>query len=67
MDMEHEDGRDIIDDVDETYEDEPNSITVTGEELWMKYFGLTEALPWPQEEVDDNSTSQTYGNTQWSS
>ena len=33
----------------------------------MKYFGLTEALPWPQEGVDDNSTPQTYRNTPWSS
>ena len=39
--MEFETGRHIIDDVDEQYEDEPNSITVTGEEWWMKYFGLT--------------------------
>ena len=31
------------------------------------YFGLTEALLWPQEGVDDNSTPQTYRNTPWSS
>ena len=33
----------------------------------MKYFGLTEALLWPQDGVDDNSTPQTYRNTPWSS
>ena len=36
-------------------------------EWWMKYFGLTEELPWPQEEVDENSISQVYENTPWSS
>ena len=67
MSMEHESGRDIVNDVDETHEDEPSSIPVTGEEWWMKYFGLTEALQWPQEEVDDNSTSQMYRNIPGSS
>ena len=33
----------------------------------MKYFGLTEELPWPHEEVDDNSIAQVYENTPWSS
>ena len=58
--MEYETGRDTIDDVDEQYEDEPNSITVTGKEWWMKYYHLTEALPWPQAEVNDSSISQAY-------
>ena len=60
--MDYETGRDTIDGVDEQYEDEPNSITVTGKEWWM-----TEALPWPQEEVDDRSISQVYEYTLWSS
>ena len=47
--------------------DEPNSITVTGEEWWLKHFGLTEELSWPQEEVDDSSILQIYKNTPWSS
>jgi hypothetical protein len=65
--MEYETGKDTIDDVDEQHEDESNSITVTGEEWWMKYFGLKEALRWPQEEVNDNTIPQVYKNTPWSS
>ena len=43
------------------YDDgEPNSITVTGEEWWIKYHGLTEELPWPQDEIDDSNLSQVY-------
>ena len=33
----------------------------------MKYFGLTEALPWPQEEVVNDDTSLMYTNTPKSS
>ena len=46
------------------YDDgEPNSITVTGEEWWIKYHGLTEELPWPQDEIDDSNLSQVYEDT----
>ena len=33
----------------------------------MKNYGLREELPWPQEEVDDNSFSQVYEDTPLSS
>ena len=65
--MEYETGRDIIDNDYQQYVDAPNSITVTGEEWWLKHFGLTEELLWPQEEVDDSSILQIYKNTPWSS
>ena len=55
---------DVIEDVDGPYEDIPTSVTVTGDEWWMRYFGLTEALPWPQEGVYDDNTPQTCRNTQ---
>ena len=45
--MEYETGWDIIDDDDEQCADESNSITFTGEEWWLKYFGLADELPWP--------------------
>ena len=48
MGKEYKMGRDLIEDVDGPYVDITTSITVTGDEWWMKYFGLTEALPWPQ-------------------
>ena len=63
--MEYETGWDIIDDDDEQYVDESNSITVNREEWWLKFVGLADKLPWPQEEVDDRSISQTYENTPW--
>ena len=65
MGKEYKARRDVIKDIDGPYEDIPTSITVTGDEEWMKYFGLTEALPWPQEEVNTDDTSQMYGNTSW--
>ena len=61
--MEYKTGLDIINDDDEQHVDESNGITVTGEEWWLKVFGLTDELPWPQEEADDSSISQTYENT----
>ena len=64
--MEYETGEDNIDDVDKQHEDESNSITVTGEEWWMKYFGQKEALSRPQEKVNDNTIPQVYENTPWS-
>ena len=45
MGKEYKARRDVIKDIDGPYEDIPTSITVTGDEEWMKYFGLTEALP----------------------
>ena len=60
MSKEHKAPRDIIGDNDGSNDDIPDSIPVTGEEWWMKYLGLTEALPWPQEEVNNDDTSQTY-------
>ena len=41
----------------------PNSITVTGEEWWIRNHGLTEELPWPHDEVDDSNLSQVYEDT----
>ena len=54
---------DVIEDVDGPYEDIPTSVTVSGDQWWMRYFGLTEALPWPQEGVYDDNTPQTCRNT----
>ena len=65
--MEEETGEDTFEDVDEQIDDEPNSITVTGEESWMRNYGLTERLPWPQDEVADGNSSQTNRDTPLSS
>ena len=46
---------------------EPNSITVTGEEWWIKNHSLSEELPWPQDEFDDSNLSPVYEDTQLSS
>ena len=40
-------------------------ITVTGDEWWLKFHGQADELPWPQEEVDDDSLMETYGNIPW--
>ena len=59
-------GENVIEDIYELYEDIPTSITVTGDEWWLKFHGQADELPWPQEEVDDDSLTKTYGNTPWS-
>ena len=54
---------DIIDDDEEQCADKSTSITITGEEWWLKFLGLADELPWPEEEADDSSILQTYKNT----
>ena len=65
--MEKRTREDIFGDDDEQIDDEPNSIIVTGEEPWMRNNGLTERLPWSQDEIADNKSSQANGETPLSS
>ena len=65
--MEEKTGEDIFEDDGEQTDDEPNCITVTGEESWMQNYGLIERLPWPQDEVADSNSSQANGDTRLSS
>ena len=57
---------DIIDD-EEQFTKETNSVTVNGNEWWLKFHGQDDELPWPREDVDDGSLTQTYKNKPWSS
>ena len=65
--MEEKTGEDIFEDAGEQTDDEPNCITVTGEESWMQNHGLIERLPWPQDEVADSNSSQENGDMRLSS
>ena len=48
---EYETRWDIID-AEEQFANETNSVTVTGDEWWLKFHGQADELPWSQEEVD---------------
>ena len=65
--MEEETGEDIFDDDDEQTDGEPNNVTITGEESWMRNYDLMERLPWPQDEVAASNSSQADGDTPLSS
>ena len=58
---------DIFGDNDVKIDDEPNSITVTGEEPWMRNYGLAERLLLPQDEIADGNLSQANADTPLSS
>ena len=59
---EYETKWDITDD-EEQFTKETNSVTVNGDEWWLKFHGQDDELPWPREDVDDGSLTQTYKNT----
>ena len=65
--MEEETGEDIFEEDGEQIDGEPNCVTVTGEESWMRDYGLMDRLPWPQDEVAASNSSLADGDTPLSS
>ena len=61
-------GGNIVQDIVEPNEDIPTSITINGDEWWLKFHGQHDELPdsWPREVTDDDNAMETYENITWS-
>ena len=55
-------GKNIVEDNVEPYEDIPTSITISGDEWWLKFYGQDDELPdsWPREVAEDDNAMETY-------
>ena len=61
-------GENTIGDIDEPYEDIPTSITINGDEWWLKFHGQDDELPdsWPRDVANDDNVMETHKNITWS-
>ena len=65
--FQHFSGEDIFEDDGEQIDGEPNCVFVTGQESWMRDYGLMKRLTRPQDEVAASNSSQADGDMPLSS